>query len=31
MASAEDTKTRLQNIDPYEFEKFVADLWELQG
>lgn len=31
MASVEDTKTRLQNIEPYEFEKFVADLWELQG
>jgi hypothetical protein len=26
-----DTKTRLRNIDPIEFEHFVADLWELQG
>lgn len=31
MATVEDTKTRLQNIDPYEFEQFVADLWEAQG
>lgn len=31
--SAETTeiKQRLRNIDPYEFEHFVADLWETQG
>jgi restriction system protein len=25
------TLTRLQRIDPYAFEEFVAELWELQG
>ena len=25
------TRTRLQRIDPYEFEEFIADLWDLQG
>jgi len=29
--SAEDIRTRLQNIDPYDFEDFVADLWEDRG
>lgn len=26
-----ETITRLQRIDPYDFERFVAELWELQG
>jgi len=30
-ASAADIKQRLWNIDPYEFEHFVGDLWEFQG
>lgn len=29
--SAEQLRARLQSIDPYEFEHFVADLWEDQG
>lgn len=31
MSSVSTVESRLQNIDPYEFEEFVADLWELQG
>lgn len=30
-ASAEQLRARLQGIDPYEFEHFVADLWEDRG
>jgi cation transport ATPase len=29
--STEDLRTRLQEIDPYEFEDFVAELWEEEG
>lgn len=29
--SAEDIRTRLQEIDPYEFEDFVAELWQEEG
>lgn len=29
--SAEELRTRMQHIDPYEFEHFVADLWETRG
>jgi hypothetical protein len=27
----DEMKQRLQNIDPYEFEQFVGDLWEEEG
>lgn len=30
-AEGEEIRQRLYNIDPIEFEKMVADLWELQG
>jgi hypothetical protein len=30
-SSTQDTITRLQSLDPYEFEHFVAELWEQQG
>lgn len=30
-ASAEELRTQLQAIDPYEFEDFVAELWEAEG
>jgi hypothetical protein len=30
-AQAVDLQTRLQHIDPYEFEHFVADLWARDG
>jgi hypothetical protein len=29
--SAEELRARLQNIDPYEFEDFVAELWKRRG
>ncbi|MFD1588535.1 restriction endonuclease [Halorientalis brevis] len=29
--SADKLRARMQNIDPYEFEHFVADLWEDRG
>ncbi|WP_336360307.1 restriction endonuclease [Haladaptatus sp. ZSTT2] len=29
--SAGNLRTRMQNIDPYEFEHFVAELWKAQG
>jgi hypothetical protein len=29
--SAEEVRTQLQTIDPYEFEHFVGELWESQG
>lgn len=29
--SAEEIRTQLQTIDPYEFEHFVGELWESQG
>jgi restriction system protein len=29
--TGEEVRERLYNIDPYEFEKLVADLWALQG
>lgn len=31
MSVASNAESRLQNIEPYEFEEFVAELWELQG
>jgi len=30
-SSQSDTLDRLRNIDPYEFEEFVGELWERQG
>lgn len=27
----EELRARIQQIDPYDFEHFVADLWEIQG
>lgn len=29
--SAESLRTRIQSIDPYEFEDFVAEVWEVEG
>ena len=29
--SAESIRTQVQSIDPYEFEDFVADMWEKEG
>jgi len=31
MSTTSTARDRLRNIDPYEFEEFVADLWEVQG
>ncbi|WP_181693277.1 restriction endonuclease [Natronomonas sp. LN261] len=30
-ATEDEIRRRLQNIDPYDFEYFVSDLWESQG